>query len=445
MAEIKNLKVSQLEVNKGQIEGLPKNPRFIKDERYKALKKSIEDAPEMLSLRELIVYPHGEKFVVIGGNMRLRACTEIGYKEIPCKVLPAETPAEKLREYAIKDNVGFGSDDFDVLANEWDIDELTDWGMELDFGEDVEEKQNSENEERNKLTDLFGIPPFSVLDTRQGYWQERKRSWHDIGIKSEIGRDAECLRTSFGEKYGRELKSGVSVFDPVLCEIAYKWFNVDGGKIYDCFAGGSVRGIVADKLGYNYTGIELRREQVDANYQNAKELGLNPNWICDDSTNVDKYLKDNSVDMIFSCPPYADLEVYSDNPNDLSNMDYEDFKKAYKTIIEKACNKLKQNRFAVFVVGDVRDKQGNYINFVDYTKECFLSCGLKTYNEMILVEMLGTAMLRVGQSMKSRKLPKCHQNILCFFKGDTKSIKDTFKEINFDVFENNSDDISKEI
>lgn len=156
MAEIKNLNISQLEVNKGQIEGLPKNPRFIKDERYKALKKSIEDAPEMLSLRELIVYPHGEKFVVIGGNMRLRACTEIGYKEIPCKVLPAETPAEKLREYAIKDNVGFGSDDFDVLANEWDIEELTDWGMDLNFGED-EQSETQQKDLSDQLTQEFKI------------------------------------------------------------------------------------------------------------------------------------------------------------------------------------------------------------------------------------------------------------------------------------------------
>lgn len=99
MAEQKNIDIRNLEVNKGQIEGLPKNPRFIRDERFEALKKSIEDAPEMLALRELLVYPHEGKYVVIGGNMRLRACTDIGYKEVPCKVLDPGTPVEKLREY----------------------------------------------------------------------------------------------------------------------------------------------------------------------------------------------------------------------------------------------------------------------------------------------------------------------------------------------------------
>lgn len=129
--EQKTIKIKEIEVNKGQIEGLPKNPRFIRDERFDKLKKSIEEAPEMLALRELIVYPHNRKYVIIAGNMRFRACKDLGYKEIPCKVLDADTPVEKLREYTIKDNVAFGQDDFDLLANEWDIQELDDWGVEI--------------------------------------------------------------------------------------------------------------------------------------------------------------------------------------------------------------------------------------------------------------------------------------------------------------------------
>lgn len=142
MAETRNIHIKELEVNKGQIEGLPQNPRFIKDERFTALKKSIEDAPEMLALRELIVYPHNGKFVIIAGNMRFRACKDLGYKEIPCKVLPEDTPVEKLREYTIKDNIGFGADDWDLVANEWDINELDGWGMELpDFDLNVGEEE----------------------------------------------------------------------------------------------------------------------------------------------------------------------------------------------------------------------------------------------------------------------------------------------------------------
>lgn len=137
---LKNIKISQLQCNTGQIDGLPKNPRTIKDTRFEALKKSIEDAPEMLNLRELLVFPHNDKFVVIGGNMRLKACKELGFKELPCKVLDENTPVEKLREYAIKDNIGFGDDDWDALGQDWDFAELEGWGMELPenlSGEDV--------------------------------------------------------------------------------------------------------------------------------------------------------------------------------------------------------------------------------------------------------------------------------------------------------------------
>lgn len=148
--EIKTIKIKDLATNDGQIEGLPKNPRQIRDHRYEKLKKSIEDAPEMLQLRELLVYPHGGKFVIIGGNMRYRACKELGYKELPCKVLDAETPVEKLRQYAIKDNENFGEYDWDVVANEWDTAEMEDWGVELptDWGAELEgEEINNSNKE----------------------------------------------------------------------------------------------------------------------------------------------------------------------------------------------------------------------------------------------------------------------------------------------------------
>ena len=131
--------MSLLELNEGQMYGLPKNPRWIRDARYEALKKSITDAPEMLNLRELLVYPmddvegHEGKYIIIGGNMRYRACLELGYQEIPCKVIPLETPVKKLREYVIKDNEGFGQNDWDALSSEWDTEELQDYGMELDY------------------------------------------------------------------------------------------------------------------------------------------------------------------------------------------------------------------------------------------------------------------------------------------------------------------------
>ena len=374
-----------------------------------------------------------DKNIIVEGHGRMLACKQLGMTEVPCVRLDHLTD-EQRREYAIAHNAT-------AELSEWDLDILSDELAELDlsdfdfdFGiedeeEETETEHSADDTERKSLVDRFIAPPFSILDTRQGYWQDRKRQWKDLGIKSDIGRDAECMQNSFNEKYGREQQTGTSIFDPVLCELAYKWFCTEGGKIYDCFAGGSVRGIVAAKLGYDYHGIDLRQEQIDANIANAREIGVFPNWYCDDSLNADKYVADESCDLVFSCPPYADLEVYSDDPRDISNMDYDGFCKVYANIIAIACRKLKQDRFAVFVVGDVRDKKGFYRNFVDYTKKCFNDNGCMTYNEAILVDMLGTAMLRANGTFKSRKLVKVHQNVLVFYKGNPKNIKNNVAEI----------------
>ena len=217
--------------------------------------------------------------------------------------------------------------------------------------------------------------------------------------------------------------TGTSIFDPVLCELAYSWFSPQGGTILDPFAGGSVRGIVASKLGRQYIGVELREEQVAANRLQGDDLCSDPLpvWHTGDSRNIDRICADVQADMVFSCPPYADLEVYSDNPDDLSTLKYEDFKPAYFEIIAKACAQLKDNRFACFVVGDVRDKKGNYYNFVGDTVEAFKAAGLHFYNEAILVTSVGSLPIRAGRQFASgRKLGKTHQNVLVFVKGDGK-------------------------
>jgi DNA modification methylase len=154
--QISNINLSKLKNNNGQIEGLPKNPRLIKDERFKKLVKSIKDDPEMLELRELLVYPLEDSFIVIGGNMRLKAMMELGYKEAPCKILDENTPLEKLKAYTIKDNVPFGENDWEILSNEWDLGELDDWGLEVpDLEIDEEEPEVEEDEVPEVKKDPF--------------------------------------------------------------------------------------------------------------------------------------------------------------------------------------------------------------------------------------------------------------------------------------------------
>ena len=127
MENSRRIPIGMLYPNIGQVEGLPRNPRFVRDPKYKKLLQSIEDDPEMLELRELIVYDTGDTdlgYVVVGGNMRLAALRELGYKECPCKVLHTGFPVEKMRRIALKDNSSFGETDFKALVDEWGMDEI---------------------------------------------------------------------------------------------------------------------------------------------------------------------------------------------------------------------------------------------------------------------------------------------------------------------------------
>jgi ParB-like chromosome segregation protein Spo0J len=170
-----NIELSKLEVNKGQIEGLPKNPRHIKSEKYEKLKKSIEDNPEMLGMREVLVYPHGSKYVIIGGNMRFQACKELQFETVPCKVLSKDTTAEQLRAITIKDNVGFGEHDWELLANEWDSVELEEWGLEVPNFEQQELTDYSDKNKEIDVDDLDGIMTIKLNYTEDEYWEVKEK------------------------------------------------------------------------------------------------------------------------------------------------------------------------------------------------------------------------------------------------------------------------------
>lgn len=464
------------------------------------------------------------------------------------------------------------------------------------------------------VAEKFLIPPFSILDAKKGEWQDRKRAWVSIGLESENGRKASgsCSwndlslnpRTAESTKKIAKVGDGPTLFDPVLCELIYRWFCPQGGQVVDPFAGGSVRGIIARILGLKYWGCDLRQEQIDANNKQAQKIlpekptvdveisgkmlqqkfhgcdevyirktcqgrccegqdgisviahssevdkiealgakvkdgfivadgrGLCPfkgddglciqhenkplgcksspftftnsglliirnryrclrcyktedstpayiahrwslaqifgeseaariceiakkqegniighmpiknarilcdnhnsrndgnltfdntgvKWVCGDSTT--ELTRAPDADLIFSCPPYGDLEKYSDDPKDLSAMDFHAFLAAYKRIILQSVRRLKENRFACFVVGDFRDNHGFYRNFVSETIAGFEAAGARLYNEAILATSVGSASMRVTRQFNGgRKLCKTHQNVLVFCKGDWK-------------------------
>jgi hypothetical protein len=409
----------------------PNNPRTIEQGKFDLLVTSIKTFPKMLELRPLVV---NKDFMLLGGNMRLKACKALGLKQVPAVYAEDLTPEEE-KEFVIKDNVSFGEWDWDILANEWEVDELEGWGMDVYFPSDKPSTEAEEAVAREKLTETFLVPPFTVLDTRQGYWTERKRAWRKL-IK-DFGESREG--TLAEDSIMSDINSGVSILDPVLAELVNLWFGVKGGKTFDCFAGDTVFGYVSAYLGNSFTGIELRKEQADLNNERTAEIDAE--YICDDGQNVGAHIMPESQDLLFSCPPYFDLEVYSNLPNDASNQkEYKGFLKILDNAFSNACKCLKNDRFAVITVGDLRDKKGAYYRFPDHIKDIFTKNGLILYNEVILVETLGTLPQRVRRSMTNRKLGKCHQNVLVFYKGDPKNIGKNFGELELSNLEEYGED-----
>lgn len=282
------------------------------------------------------------------------------------------------------------------------------------------------------LADRFTVPPFSIFDRRGGEWQDRKRNWLSLGIQSEVGRD-DAL--TFAKSRGTDpvsqkllaVANGVSIFDPVVCELVYRWFARRGAYVLDPFCGGSVRGIVAGMLERRYTGIDIRAEQVAANTAQADVMAWapasRPQWMIGDATALDDTLPwDTEVDLVFSCPPYADLEVYSDDPRDLSTWTYDEFLRGHAWAIRDACAYLREDRYACWVIGDVRDKSTGVYRGLPYaTVDAFRHAGLRLVNEIVILDPPATAAIRAARPFEvNRKITRVHQTLYVFVKGDVR-------------------------
>ncbi len=274
------------------------------------------------------------------------------------------------------------------------------------------------------------IPPLSILDTRRGYWLDRKKYWNNILPESLEGRN-EHLSYSKGISALNGGMNGTSRFDPTLTELIYNWFIPQNCKnICDPFSGGNTRGLIAEILKYKYIGFEVRKEQLEIDNNHAKEIKVNPIFIHDTSLNLLEYVNKESQDLIFTCPPYYNLEIYSNQNDDLSNCKtYEEFLDSYKIILKNCYDVLKSNRFFVIVVSEIRNK-GIYCGLVSDTINILKSFNLKFYNDAILINNFGTAHLRIANSYRNRKLVRVHQNVLIFYKGNVDEIKNIFTEEN---------------
>lgn len=510
--QTEEVKLSQITVNSS-------NPRTISKEKFDKLINSILVLPKMLELRPVVT---DDTMVALGGNMRYRALSaisEMSIDDIASRlgamrdfqkkteaerntllaywgkwlqdpvapiVKASSLSADEQREFIIKDNVGYGEWDMDMLANEWPAEDLDDWGLDVwqdptdGNGGGMETNTADEGSKNGSLNERFIVPPFSILDTRKGYWQARKKLWRSIVSSADIGKSREdtliqspeikykdlYLKTrkhreelgiSFREyldKYvsdevkeheaSKVLSQGTSLFDPVLAEIVMRWFCPPNGRIIDPFGGEQTKGVVAGELGLMYRAVEIRQDQVDANTEATKQYA-DVLYRCGDSNNIGEIVTEDGFDLCFTSPPYYDLEVYS--KEDMSALGtYEEFMAQYENIFRQCVAKLSDCSFCVVKIGEIRDnKTGAYRNFVGDNISMFMRLGLSYYNEIIMVETGASTALRASRYMDSRKVAKMHQNILVFYKGDIRKIKEKFPRLEYtaedkDFFKQEFDD-----
>lgn len=281
----------------------PRNYRIHTDKNKRLINKSLVECGTGRSILfdndDCIIAGNGVYEQAKALGLPVRVIESDGTELIAIKRTDLSTEDSRRKALALADNYTSDTSMFDIeaIVDDFDQEDLDAWEFDVEGLEinDVPVSDIKPDKGRvGSLRERFIIPPFSILDAKSGIWQNRKKAWLDLGIRSEVGRDKEItfsrsaqpprvyearnlIRERTGidpswdelQKYckdhGIPFMDGTSVFDPVLCELAYRWFNVPKGNVLDPFAGGSVRGIVASVLGMRYLGVDLRQEQVEAN------------------------------------------------------------------------------------------------------------------------------------------------------------------------------------
>lgn len=307
----------------------------------------------------------------------------------------------------------------------------------------------------------FIVPPFDVLNAQRGEWQKRKRSWVSIlGLQTEdLGRETGLIagapetnpvrqvgfyrqKAEWEKANGRAISTSefkhlyvphenirirdtTSRFDPALAEVCITWYSAEGWLVFDPFGGGVERGLVASYLRRPYIGVELRQEQVDANKRIAElaNLPIDPLWICDDAMNSREVMRGRGqAGFVLTCPPYWDLEVYSDRENDVSNMTLNGFLTAMDAIVAATLDVLKPDRFAVMVMGDKRYGSRKQLAHLPHRMiESFESHGALLHNDIAMLTSLGSKPQIARYAFERRRtLQPLHEHVLVFCKGDAK-------------------------
>lgn len=301
-----------------------------------------------------------------------------------------------------------------TMTNAWTT-TRADWlKMKKEWNEKIEaagEKHNIPN------------PKFA---SREGGWQGQN------GMSNVVLANHSIENGEVKHNKGKSFNGNVSVLDPVACEAILRFFMpTNGVRVYNPFGGGVQMGFVCGQNNYEYTATEIRKNQCDANNAICQDF-INVKWIQADSS---KFIPKQKYDLMFSCPPYYQVEEYIDYDGvipegELNNLPtYAEFRETLFQGYKNSLTMLNDNCFFVIMTGDSRDKNGAYYGCEAEHELWFKDQGLHIYNKIVYLECEFTRLAHAKVTLNYRKFPKREQKILVFYKGDMSKIKDLYPPI----------------
>lgn len=268
------------------------------------------------------------------------------------------------------------------------------------------------------------ITPLTVLHTARRDWQARRKAWLDAGLDDGDGRTHISVWPTITPEEGIRWQRRVSIFDPVLAEIFILWHTRPGDTVLDPFAGGPVRGLVAAHLGRHYIGIDISPSQVAANQARRDAwaarglLAGSVTWHVGAAQRLLPEFDPETVDYVLTCPPYHDLERYTDDPADLSVMAWEEYVQAVHAITAETARILRPDRWATWVTGDLRDKRGHLRRLPAMVDAAHEQAGMPLVNDQIVVTPLGGKFGVLWRSWGGRSATRVHQHAHTYIRGD---------------------------
>lgn len=268
------------------------------------------------------------------------------------------------------------------------------------------------------------ITPLTVLQTARRGWQARRKQWISAGIDDGDGRNHIQVWPTIVNGQGIRWQRTVSIFDPVLTETMIEWWTLPGDTIIDPCAGGPVRGIIAAYYGRHYIGVDISPQQVAANqgkYEDWQSRGLTSGtaqWIVGAAQHTLQDIPDNSADYILTCPPYHNLEKYTDHPDDLSTMTWNSYRATIGIITTQCARILKPDRWATWVTGDIRDRNGLLRRLPSLVDQAHEDTGMRLASDQIIASPLGGKYGVIWRSWRGRSATRIHQHAHTYLRGD---------------------------